>query len=69
MSEPRSEAFETLVRLLDHPMFVVTTANGADPAGDHVGHLLDPVAGQSTRDFSDWVTFADIRELTPGHEA
>ena len=37
--------------------------------GDHVGHLLEPVAGQSTRDFGDWVTSADVRDLTPGHEA
>ncbi|RAV08755.1 oxidoreductase [Mycolicibacterium sp. GF69] len=37
--------------------------------GDHVGHLLEPVAGQSPDDFAEWVTFADVRDLTPGHEA
>jgi len=37
--------------------------------GDHVGHLLDPVGGESPEDFRDWVTFADVRDLTPGHEA
>ncbi|MCK0176663.1 MULTISPECIES: flavin reductase family protein [Mycobacteriaceae] len=37
--------------------------------GDHVGHLLDPVAGESPHDFGNWVTFADVRDLTPGHDA
>ncbi|MBO0678121.1 flavin reductase family protein [Mycolicibacterium sp. S2-37] len=37
--------------------------------GDHVGHLLDPVAGQPPGEFDDWVTFADVRDLTPGHDA
>ncbi|WP_193047104.1 flavin reductase family protein [Mycolicibacterium baixiangningiae] len=37
--------------------------------GDHVGHLLEPIAGQAPDDFTDWTTFADVRDLTPGHEA
>lgn len=37
--------------------------------GDHVGHLLEPIAGQSPRDFHDWTTFADVRDITPGHGA
>lgn len=37
--------------------------------GDHVGHLLEPVAGEPPDDFDDWVTFADVRDLSPGHDA
>ncbi|MCV7238316.1 hypothetical protein A5765_17040 [Mycolicibacterium celeriflavum] len=37
--------------------------------GDHVGHLLEPVAGESPDALEDWITFADVRGLTPGHEA
>lgn len=37
--------------------------------GDHVGHLLEPVAGESPDALDDWITFADVRDLTPGHEA
>lgn len=37
--------------------------------GDHVGHLLAPVAGEAPENFTDWTTFADVRDLTPGHGA
>jgi flavin reductase (DIM6/NTAB) family NADH-FMN oxidoreductase RutF len=37
--------------------------------GDHVGHLLEPVAGHSPERFEQLVTFSDVRELEPGHEA
>jgi flavin reductase (DIM6/NTAB) family NADH-FMN oxidoreductase RutF len=37
--------------------------------GDHVGHVLGPVAGQPPGEITDWVTFADVRHLSPGHEA
>jgi flavin reductase (DIM6/NTAB) family NADH-FMN oxidoreductase RutF len=37
--------------------------------GDHVGHLLEPVAGTSPEGFEDWLSFSDLRDLTPGHEA
>ncbi|MGE2715029.1 flavin reductase family protein [Mycolicibacterium litorale] len=37
--------------------------------GDHVAHVLEPIAGQAPDEFTDWVTFADVRDLTPGHEA
>jgi flavin reductase (DIM6/NTAB) family NADH-FMN oxidoreductase RutF len=37
--------------------------------GDHVGHLLEPVAGQPPGDLERWVTFADVRDLEPGHKA
>lgn len=37
--------------------------------GDHVGHLLEPVAGDAPERFQQLVTFADVRDLEPGHEA
>jgi flavin reductase (DIM6/NTAB) family NADH-FMN oxidoreductase RutF len=37
--------------------------------GDHVGHLLQPVAGEAPKNFEQLVTFADVRDLEPGHEA
>lgn len=38
-------------------------------AGDHVGHILEPVAGDAPESFADLVTFADVADLEPGHEA
>ena len=37
--------------------------------GDHVGFLLEPVAGSAPDEFEQLVTFADVRDLDPGHEA
>jgi flavin reductase (DIM6/NTAB) family NADH-FMN oxidoreductase RutF len=37
--------------------------------GDHVGHLLQPVAGHAPERFEQLVTFSDVRDLEPGHEA
>jgi flavin reductase (DIM6/NTAB) family NADH-FMN oxidoreductase RutF len=37
--------------------------------GDHVGILLDPVAGSAPDQFGQLVTFSDVRDLEPGHEA
>jgi flavin reductase (DIM6/NTAB) family NADH-FMN oxidoreductase RutF len=37
--------------------------------GDHVGFLLEPVAGDAPERFEQLVTFADVRDLDPGHEA
>jgi len=37
--------------------------------GDHIGHLLEPVAGDAPEKFDHLVTFADVRDLEPGHEA
>jgi flavin reductase (DIM6/NTAB) family NADH-FMN oxidoreductase RutF len=37
--------------------------------GDHVGHLLEPVAGDAPDRFEQLVTFSDVRDLDPGHEA
>ena len=37
--------------------------------GDHVGFLLDPVAGHAPERFDTLVTFSDVRDLAPGHQA
>ena len=37
--------------------------------GDHVGFLLEPVAGAAPDGFDQLVTFADVQDLEPGHEA
>lgn len=40
-----------------------------DDLGDHVGFLLKPVDGDAPVKFDELVTFADVRDLEPGHEA
>ncbi len=37
--------------------------------GDHVGHLTEPAAGSAPRQLGGLVTFADVKDLEPGHEA
>jgi flavin reductase (DIM6/NTAB) family NADH-FMN oxidoreductase RutF len=37
--------------------------------GDHVGFLLEPLTGSAPERFEQLVTFADVRDLEPGHEA
>jgi flavin reductase (DIM6/NTAB) family NADH-FMN oxidoreductase RutF len=37
--------------------------------GDHVGFLLEPVDGSAPQRFEQLVTFSDVRDLDPGHEA
>jgi flavin reductase (DIM6/NTAB) family NADH-FMN oxidoreductase RutF len=37
--------------------------------GDHEGFLLAPVAGSAPHKFEQLVTFSDVRDLDPGHEA
>jgi flavin reductase (DIM6/NTAB) family NADH-FMN oxidoreductase RutF len=37
--------------------------------GDHVGYLLEPVGGDAPERFGQLVTFSDVRDLEPGHEA
>jgi flavin reductase (DIM6/NTAB) family NADH-FMN oxidoreductase RutF len=37
--------------------------------GDHVGFLLEPIAGSAPDNFAQLVTFSDVRDLDPGHEA
>jgi flavin reductase (DIM6/NTAB) family NADH-FMN oxidoreductase RutF len=48
--------------------FVGQVLNRYD-VGDHVGHLLEPIAGDVPDRFERLVTFADVRDLEPGHEA
>jgi flavin reductase (DIM6/NTAB) family NADH-FMN oxidoreductase RutF len=38
-------------------------------AGDLVGHLLEPIAGDAPESFGDLVTFVDVADVEPGHEA
>jgi flavin reductase (DIM6/NTAB) family NADH-FMN oxidoreductase RutF len=37
--------------------------------GDHIGYLLEPVAGDATEHSDDLVSFPDVADLEPGHEA
>lgn len=37
--------------------------------GDHVAFLLEPVAGSAPHQVEQLVTFTDVRDLDPGHEA
>lgn len=37
--------------------------------GDHIGHLLEPVHAELTGPTDALLTFADVREFEPGHEA
>ncbi|MCX2929601.1 flavin reductase family protein [Mycobacterium sp. CVI_P3] len=37
--------------------------------GDHVGHLIEPVAGVAPERLGDLVTSSDVKDLEPGHEA
>lgn len=37
--------------------------------GDHVGFLLEPVDGSAPDEFGQLVTFSDVGDLDPGHEA
>ena len=39
------------------------------PLGDHVAFLLAPNGGNAPDQFGHLVTFADVRDLEPGHEA
>ena len=37
--------------------------------GDHVGFVLEPVEGSAPEKFEQLVTFSDVHDLEPGHEA
>jgi flavin reductase (DIM6/NTAB) family NADH-FMN oxidoreductase RutF len=37
--------------------------------GDHIGFLLKPVDGEAPDRFEELVTFSDVGDLEPGHEA
>lgn len=36
--------------------------------GDHVGHLLEPVAGSAPDQLGELITFSDVRDVDPGHD-
>jgi len=36
--------------------------------GDHAGFLTEPVAGYAPKHLGDLVTYADVKDLEPGHE-
>lgn len=37
--------------------------------GDHVGHLIEPVAGSAPDTIGELITFSDVHDLEPGHDA
>ena len=37
--------------------------------GDHIGYLLEPVAGDAAESSDDLISFPDVADLEPGHEA
>jgi len=37
--------------------------------GDHIGYLLEPVAGDAPESSDDLISFPDVADLEPGHEA
>jgi flavin reductase (DIM6/NTAB) family NADH-FMN oxidoreductase RutF len=37
--------------------------------GDHVGYLLEPVTGEAPDSWEELVSFPDVADLQPGHEA
>lgn len=48
--------------------FVGAVLNRYD-VGDHVAHLLEPADGHAPEAFEQLVTFSDVKDLEPGHEA
>ncbi|MDY6999960.1 MAG: flavin reductase family protein [Actinomycetota bacterium] len=37
--------------------------------GDHVGHLVEPVAGSAPDHLGELISFSDVRDVDPGHDA
>ncbi|CAN5377121.1 flavin reductase family protein [soil metagenome] len=63
------EGPEGLPILDDAVAWFVGSIAGRFDLGDHVGHLLEPVAGEAPDELCELVTFADVRDLDPGHDA
>ncbi|HRD13331.1 MAG TPA: flavin reductase family protein [Mycobacterium sp.] len=55
--------------LADAAALFAGRVTGRFDLGDHVGHLTEPVAGHAPERLGDLVTFADVKDLEPGHEA
>jgi flavin reductase (DIM6/NTAB) family NADH-FMN oxidoreductase RutF len=64
-----SEGPEGLPILDDAPAWFVGRILERFDLGDHIGHLTQPVAGAAPEQFGDLVTFTDVKDLEPGHEA
>jgi flavin reductase (DIM6/NTAB) family NADH-FMN oxidoreductase RutF len=60
---------ETMPILRDATAWFVGAIRDRFDLGDHVGHLVEPITGQVREPDTQWLTFADVRELEPGHEA
>ncbi|OAN39431.1 flavin reductase family protein [Mycolicibacterium iranicum] len=37
--------------------------------GDHVGHLLEPISGSAPEQLGELISFSDVRDIEPGHDA
>lgn len=58
------------VPILDDAVaWFVGSVTGRFDVGDHVAHLLDPIAGDAPEQLRELVTFSDVRDLDPGHDA
>jgi len=55
--------------LSDAAAWFVGKIEGRLDLGDHVGHLLDPIAGAAPDALIDGMTFSDVRDLVAGHKA
>jgi flavin reductase (DIM6/NTAB) family NADH-FMN oxidoreductase RutF len=63
------EGPEGLPILDDAVAWFVGSIAGRFDLGDHVGHLLEPIAGEAPDELRELVTFSDVRDLEPGHDA
>ena len=63
------EGPEGLPVLTDAAAWFTGRILGRSDLGDHVGHLTQPQGGQVCPRARDWVSFSDVRDLEPGHQA
>lgn len=58
------------VPILDHaPAWFIGQVCGRFDVGDHVAHVLEPIDGSTAATVGELVSFADVRDLEPGHDA
>jgi len=60
---------EMMPILADSPAWFVGAIAERLDIGDHMGYLIEPIGGSVTGPTPEWVTFSDIRDLNPGHDA
>jgi flavin reductase (DIM6/NTAB) family NADH-FMN oxidoreductase RutF len=48
--------------------FVGKTLSRID-VGDHMGYLLEPIAGYAPERADELIDFSDLNDMDPGHEA